>query len=131
MFKKSFNEITKMSTKDKLDRCEEVFGKMGRDVLTSIEDLSPRTVNHVHNYFANDLYADTTLSSKTRELCVISIIAAQGGLDKPLEVHIRTALNQGVTKAEIIAVLETVGSYAGMPKSISAMMVAKRVFDTE
>ena len=118
-----------MEVKEKLDRCEEVFGEMGRNVLDSIIELSPRTVNHVHDYFANDLYDDQTLSSKTRELCVISIIAAQGGLDKPLEVHIRTALNQGVTKEEIIAVLETVGSYAGMPKSISAMMVAKNVFE--
>jgi 4-carboxymuconolactone decarboxylase len=46
-----------------------------------------------------------------------------------LEVHIRTALNQGVTKEEIVAVLETVATYAGMPKSISALMVAKRVFE--
>ncbi len=118
-----------MTTKEKLNRCEEVFGTMGKNVLESIEDMTPRTVNHVHDYFANDLYADPTLSAKTRELCVISIIAAQGGLDKPLEVHIRTALNQGVTKEEIIAVLETVGSYAGMPKSISGLLVAKRVFE--
>ena len=118
-----------MKTKEKLDRCEEVFGTMGKNVLESIEDMSPRTINHVHDYFANNLYADQTLSAKTRELCVISIIAAQGGLDKPLEVHVRTALSQGVTKEEIIAVLETVGSYAGMPKSISGLLVAKRVFE--
>ncbi len=118
-----------METKEKLDRCEEVFGSMGRKVLDSINELSPRTVDNVHEYFANNLYADKTLSSKTRELCVISIIAAQGGLDKPLEVHIRTALNQGVSKNEIVAVLETVASYAGMPKSISALMVAKMVFE--
>ena len=118
-----------MEAKNKLDRCEEVFGEMGRNVLDAISELSPRTVDHVHDYFANNLYADQTLSSKTRELCVISIIAAQGGLDKPLEVHIRTALNQGVTKEEIVAVLETVATYAGMPKSISALMIAKKVFE--
>ncbi len=118
-----------MEKNEKLDRCEEVFGEMGRNVLDSIHELSPRTVNNVHNYFANDLYADKTLSSITRELCVISIIAAQGGLDKPLEVHVRTAINQGVTKGEIIAVLETVAAYAGMPKSISALMVAKKIFE--
>ncbi|MDB0037729.1 carboxymuconolactone decarboxylase family protein [bacterium] len=118
-----------MDVKKKLDRCEEVFGEMGKNVLDSISDLSPRTVNHVHDYFANNLYSDQTLTSKTRELCVISIIAAQGGLNKPLEVHIRTALNQGVTQEEIVAVLETVGSYAGMPKSISALIVAKSVFE--
>ncbi len=118
-----------METKKKLDRCEEVFGAMGKNVLSSIADLSPRTVNHVHDYFANNLYSDQTLSPKIRELCVISIIAAQGGLDKPLEVHIRTALSQGVAKEEIVAVLETVASYAGMPKSISGLLVAKRVFE--
>lgn len=118
-----------MELKDKLDRCEEVFGEMGRNVLEAVNPLSPRTVNHVHDYFANNLYADNTLDSRTRELCVISIIAAQGGLDKPLEVHIRTALNQGVRKEEIIAVLETVATYAGMPKSISGLLVAKRVFE--
>lgn len=118
-----------MSSDEKFDKCESVFGEMGRNVLESIDDLSPRTVNNVHDYFANNLYADDTLSTKTRELCVISIIAAQGGLEKPLEVHIKSALKQGVSKNEIVAVLETVASYAGMPKCITGLMVAKRVFE--
>ncbi|MDB0037733.1 hypothetical protein N9F08_00040 [bacterium] len=54
-----------MDVKKKLDRCEEVFGEMGKNVLDSISDLSPRTVNHVHDYFANNLYSDQTLTSKT------------------------------------------------------------------
>lgn len=118
-----------MSLDKKLDRCEEVFGEMGRNVLSQVNELSPRTVNHVHDYFANTIYADTTLEAKTRELCVISIIAAQGGLEKPLEVHIRSALKLGVTPQEIVAVLETVATYAGMPKSITGLMTAKRVFE--
>lgn len=108
--------------KENFDRCQEVFGKTGRDVLEKVHQHSPRLTNLVHDYFANNLYKDETLDIKTRELVVIAIIAAQGGLPKPLEVHIRSALDQGVSKDEIIAVLETVASYAGMPKAISAIM---------
>ena len=120
-----------MSQEEKLNRCQEVFGDTGRSVFESINDISPRSVNHIHDYLANNLYEDNTLDSKPRELCVLSIISAQGGLDKALAVHIKTALKHGASKNEIVAVLETVGSYAGMPKSLLGLLVAKSVFEEE
>lgn len=117
--------------KDNFDRCEEIFGKTGREVLEKVHPHSPRITNLVHDYFANNLYKDETLSIQTRELVVIAIIAAQGGLAKPLEVHIQSALNQGVSKNEIIAVLEMVASYAGMPKAISAIMGNLEIFSSK
>lgn len=118
-----------MNLKEQLNRCEEVFGEMAKNVFKSIKDISPRTVNNIHDYLANNLYEDDTLDLKVRELCVISMIAAQGGLDKALKVHIKTALKHGASENEIIAVIETVGAYAGMPKSMLALLVAKSVFE--
>ena len=75
----------------------------------------------------NNLYADKTLDTRTRELIVIAIIATLGGMLKPLTVHIKSALNAGCLKQEIVAVLEIVASYAGMPKAISSLMTAKDI----
>ncbi|WP_426767210.1 carboxymuconolactone decarboxylase family protein [Pseudarthrobacter sp. 1G09] len=44
--------------------------------------------------------------------------------------HIRGALNNGLSKEEIVeAIIHTVG-YCGAPAALSAMRVARQVFDT-
>ena len=118
-----------MMNKEKYEKCEEVFGSLGRSVLEKVETLSPRIVNLVHDYFANNLYADNTLDPKTRELVVTAVIATLGGMPKPLTVHVKSALAAGCSQEEIVAVLETVASYAGMPKAISGLLTAKEVFE--
>ena len=45
--------------------------------------------------------------------------------------HIRRALDNGVTKAEISAVITHMAFYAGWPTAANAVRVAKEVFDSE
>lgn len=108
---------------------EAIFGTTGNGVLDRVRAFSPRLVENVYSYIAGDLYQDDTLDFKTRELCVISCLAAQGGLNEQLEVHVETALRGGVSQAEVIAVLEGVGAYAGVPRALNAMFAAIRVFE--
>lgn len=118
-----------MPSKEDIKEFESIFGETGNKVLEKIKPLSPRLVEHVYEYIAGDLYADSTLDKKTRELCVVSSLASQGGLQEQLRVHIEAALRNGATKEEIAAVCETVGSYAGVPRALNAMFVATEVFD--
>jgi len=120
-----------MSTAESKQQFEAIFGQAGRVVLQRIQSSSPRLVEHIYAYIAGEIYQDKILDIRTRELCVISSLASQGGLNEQLAVHIRTALRHGVSKEEIVSTIETVGAYAGVPRALNALSTAIQIFDED
>jgi len=102
-------------------------GKHGQQLLDAVKKDSPRLHRYLCEYLGDDLYQDNTLPLKTRLLCVISALAATGGLENPLKFYVRTALANDCSKAEIISVIETVATYSGTPKAFSALFIALEV----
>ena len=106
----------------------ELNGVQGKRMLAKLEETTPRLHRYLCEVLGDDLYKDETISLKTRLLCVISAITAQGGLENPLKFYLKTARKHGVTKAEVVAVIETVAVYAGTPKAIGALFAVKEIF---
>jgi 4-carboxymuconolactone decarboxylase len=68
------------------------------------------------------------LSRKTRSLLNLAMLAA---LNRPheIKIHVRGALNNGVTRKEIAEVFLQAGVYAGAPAAVDAFRGAKEIFD--
>jgi 4-carboxymuconolactone decarboxylase len=68
------------------------------------------------------------LPRKTRSLLNLALLTA---LNRPHEIklHVRGALNNGVTRQEITEVFLQAGVYAGVPAAVDAFRAAKEVFD--
>ena len=68
------------------------------------------------------------LSRKTRSLINLAMLTA---LNRPHEIklHVRGALNNGVTREEITEVFLQAGVYAGVPAAVDAFRAAKEVLD--
>jgi 4-carboxymuconolactone decarboxylase len=68
------------------------------------------------------------LSRKTRSLINLAMLTA---LNRPHEIklHVRGALNNGVTREEMTEVFLQAGVYAGVPAAVDAFRAAKEVFD--
>ena len=69
------------------------------------------------------------LTRKTRSLLNLAMLTA---LNRPHEIklHVRGALNNGVTREEIAEVFLQAGVYAGVPAAVDAFRAAKEVFDS-
>src|SRR5205807_4026947 len=69
------------------------------------------------------------LSRKTRSLINLAMLTA---LNRPHEIklHVRGALNNGVTREEMTEVFLQAGVYAGVPAGVDSFRAAKEVFDT-
>jgi 4-carboxymuconolactone decarboxylase len=67
------------------------------------------------------------LDLRTRQLTTICVLAALGGDEAQLEFHIGGALRAGATPREVVEALTQVSLYAGIPRAINAMAVARRV----
>jgi len=71
-----------------------------------------------------DLWGRPQLSRRDRSLIVITALMTQKS-EEELEIHLRNAINHGLTREEINEVLITVAGYAGFPTA----MPASRIFD--
>ena len=67
------------------------------------------------------------LDRKTKSLITLSILVALRAEDE-IALHLRGAINNGLTPDEIMAMLIHASVYAGVPSSLTGVRVAKKVF---
>ena len=67
------------------------------------------------------------LDRKTKSLITLSVLVALRAEDE-IALHLRGAINNGLTPDEIMAMLIHASVYAGVPSSLTAVRVAKKVF---
>ena len=67
------------------------------------------------------------LDRKTKSLITLSVLVALRAEDE-IALHLRGAINNGLTPDEIMAMFIHASVYAGVPSSLTAERVAKKVF---
>ena len=73
-------------------------------------------------------WGDDVIDEKTRSMMNLSMIGALGKMHE-WEIHCRGAINNGVTKEEIRAIIHVVGIYCGVPQSLECFRVARKVLE--
>jgi 4-carboxymuconolactone decarboxylase len=70
------------------------------------------------------------LPPRDRSLITVAALAAGGDTDQ-LTYHLRLARDNGLTEEELIEAVTHLAFYAGWPKAMSAMTIARKVFRGE
>lgn|SRR5689334_14038072 len=106
----------------------EVLGE-GREqaIRREEDDFSMPLREFTTRYVWGELWSRKGLPRKTRSLINVALLAAFRARQE-LKTHIRGALNNGCTKAEIREVLLQCGIYAGIPVLRDAVRAAQEVF---
>ncbi|AOW93142.1 4-carboxymuconolactone decarboxylase [Rhodococcus sp. WMMA185] len=105
-----------------------LHGEGGRNVLDSLAEVSPELVHQIGAWAFGDIYSRPELSLRDRQLLTLGMLAALGGCEPQLTVHINAALNVGLKPEEIVEAFLHSAIYCGMPKAMNATFVAKSVF---
>lgn len=106
-----------------------VLGKEYVDKATAGADEFSRPFQElVTEYCWGAIWTRPGLPRKTRSLINLAMLTA---LNRPHEVklHLRGALNNGVSKEEILEVLLQATIYCGVPAGVDSMRVAKEFFN--
>jgi 4-carboxymuconolactone decarboxylase len=74
-----------------------------------------------------EVWARPGLSPRDRSLITVAALTT-GGNSEQLTFHLQNAVDNGVSEDELIEALTHLAFYAGWPKAMSAMTVAKTVF---
>ena len=74
-----------------------------------------------------DADGEWTLPKKTRSIMNLAMLAA---INRPheLEIHLRGAINNGVTKKEMLEIFLHVATYAGAPALLDGIRIARKVW---
>lgn len=112
----------------------DVMRSIGLDpdgVIASVAPVDERFGHTVVEYAFGEIIGRPELDLRTRQLVTVALLAAIGGCEAQLEAHIPATLRAGATRAEVIAVLTHLTPYAGIPRSLNALYVAKRLFTAD
>ena len=111
-----------------MEKFREVDGKGGEQAVTDLEGIVPDIRRYLVEYPFGDIYSRPGLDLRTRELAAIASLVSMGDCQPQLRVHIHGALNVGATREEIIETILQMTVYAGFPKALNALYIAKDIF---
>lgn len=75
-------------------------------------------------------WGDEVIDPKTRSMMNLAMIGALGKMHE-WEIHCKGALNNGVTKDEIRAIIRVVVIYCGVPRALECFRAARKVLNEE
>ena len=90
--------------------------------------LAPKFAQVTDEVLFGDIWRDADLSPRDRSVVTVSSLISLYRINE-LPYHVKIALNNGVTKKEIIAMITHLAFYSGWPTAASAMTIANKVFD--
>lgn len=98
--------------------------------LKQATDLTRPMQELVTTYCWGEIWGNPTLDRRTRSFLNLSMLTA---LNRPneLRLHVRGALNNGLTREEIIGVFMQAAIYCGIPAALDSMHVAMDIFVSE
>jgi len=89
-------------------------------------DFAPKLVELTDNVLFGDVWERPGLSKRDRSLVTVSALIA---LNRPeqLRFHVERALENGVTKDELVEVVTHLAFYSGWPSAMSAITITKEI----
>jgi 4-carboxymuconolactone decarboxylase len=129
----TFEPPVQTDGRDRYERGEEklveVDGQHGLDVIESLRDIAPDLGRYIVEFTFGDVYYRPWLSMPLRQLVTVGALTAFGDTSSVLRVHLGAALNVGLSRTQVIEALIHVVPYAGFPRVLNAITVAREVFE--
>jgi 4-carboxymuconolactone decarboxylase len=94
----------------------------------AIGDIAPKLAALTDDVLFDDVWNRPELSARDRSLITVTALIA-GGHPEQLY-HLGRALENGVTRTELVEAITHLAFYSGWPAAMSAATTAREVFDT-
>jgi 4-carboxymuconolactone decarboxylase len=97
-------------------------------VRSSFGDIAPALADYTQRVLFGDVWERPNLSPRDRSLVTISCLISLYRHNE-LPFHLKRALDNGVTKDEIVETITHLAFYGGWPVANTALTVARKVFE--
>ena len=92
-----------------------------------LADFAPKLSELTQEVLFGDIWERPGLSKRDRSLITVAALVALNRTEQ-LRHHLTRALENGVTKDEIIELITHLAFYSGWPTAMSAILLAKEMF---
>jgi 4-carboxymuconolactone decarboxylase len=119
------------------DELHEIGARIRREVLgdehvdralASTTEFTAAFQDFITRYAWGAVWAREGLDRRTRSAITVAVLTALGR-EHELELHLRAAVRNGLSEAEIAEVLLHTAVYAGVPAANAAFGIARRVLE--
>jgi 4-carboxymuconolactone decarboxylase len=91
-------------------------------------DIAPALAQYTDEVLFGDVWERSGLSQRDRSLITVASLISLYRINE-LPFHLKRALQNGVTRDEIIEVITHLAFYSGWPTANTALPIAKRAFE--
>lgn len=95
--------------------------------MKNADDFNRPFQEWLNEYCWGAAWTDDRLPPKTRSMLNVALLAGLNRMHE-WELHLKGALNNGVTRDEVQAIIHHVAVYAGAPVGVECMRIARKVF---
>ena len=114
------NELLAVDQASDAPRAAAVEAQMG--------GTAPALARYTNDVLFGDLWRRPDLTPRDRSLVTVTALIAAGQVDQ-LSFHLDRGMNNGLTRTEVSEIITHLAFYAGWPRAVSAVPVAKKVFE--
>jgi 4-carboxymuconolactone decarboxylase len=93
-----------------------------------IGDIAPKLADLTEDVLFGDVWERSALSKRDRSLATVSALVAMNRTEQ-LPFHLQRAVENGVSKEELVELITHLAFYSGWPTAMSAMMIAKQILN--
>ncbi|AYQ41467.1 4-carboxymuconolactone decarboxylase [Burkholderia aenigmatica] len=90
--------------------------------------IAPALADYTDNVLFGDVWQRPGLSPRDRSLVTVASLVSLYRVNE-LPFHLKKALDNGLTRDELIEAITHLAFYSGWPTASSALTIAQRVFD--
>jgi 4-carboxymuconolactone decarboxylase len=95
---------------------------------TSFGDLAPALAEITDKVLFGDIWQRPELSPRDRSLVTVTTLVSNYRINE-MPFHIKKALENSVTRQELIETITRIAFYAGWPAAMTALSIARKVFE--
>ena len=92
----------------------------------AIGDIAPKLAALTDDVLFDDVWNRAELSARDRSLITVTALVVGGHSDQ-LPYHLGWALENGLTRTELLEAITHLAFYAGWPKAMTAVTITRRV----
>ena len=99
-----------------------------RTAMNEMEVLAPEFAKLTKDFLFGDIWERPGLSQRDKSLITVTCLVALNRIEQ-VEFHLNKALENGLTKEELVAAITHIAFYAGWPTAASGFSHLKKVID--
>jgi 4-carboxymuconolactone decarboxylase len=96
--------------------------------IDDMKAIAPEFAKLTEDLLFGDIWKRAELSPRDRSLITVTVLIALNRIEQ-VEFHLGKALENGLTKDELVAAITHIAFYAGWPTAASAFSHLKKVLD--